>query len=60
MSENHNLASADWKNAGGLQEREIVAGAVDFQVNTYKLKHFHIDFAFLAAQESSISEDNIG
>ena len=22
MSENHNLASADWKNAEGLQERE--------------------------------------
>ena len=41
MSENHNLASADWKNAGGLQEREIVAGATDFEVNTYKLKHFH-------------------
>ena len=60
MSENHNLASADWKNAGGLQEREIVAGATDFEVNTYKLKHNHINFAFLAVQDSSISEHNIG
>ena len=52
MSENHNLASAEWKNAGGLQEREIVAGATDFEVNTYKLKHNHINFAFLAVQNS--------